>query len=124
MGGNTKFIAKDKVSRGELGFGDIEFRSIRKAEQREHIRVASFDQRAGGVADDPLSGGYIVSLPAFAGFNHKFWVVFGDVVEVVGNGSAHVVGWIILEIFQKGDDGAGGIDVLRELFSPREEDTP
>ena len=64
---------------------DVEFGAAGEAEQGENIWVAVFDQGAGGVSDDPVAAGDLFLFPAFAGFDDDFRVVFGDVVQVVGD---------------------------------------
>ena len=54
----------------------MDFRFAGKAEQGKDGGVADFDKCAGGVADDPLTGGDLVGLPALAGFDDKLGVIF------------------------------------------------
>lgn len=59
-------------------------------------------------------------IPAFQKIDHKVRVVFGDVVEVVGDGFADVEAGISFEIFE---DRAGEGGVVYESFEaegPRE----
>ena len=46
-------------------------------------------------------------------------MIFGNVVEVIGYGPTNVVGWVIHEAIEQGDDGQRIGNVLFELASPR-----
>lgn len=78
-----------------------------EGKEAEGLGVAFFDEGAGGVFDDPSCMG-IGLVPVLDEVKHVIGVVFGEVVEVVGDGLADVKGVVGAEGLEDGL-GEGGV---------------
>ena len=76
----------------QLGF-------LSEPEQGKNFGVAFFDQGSCCVPDDPFSCRHLLGLPGLAGFDDQLWVIFRNVIEVVGDRSPHIIGRIVFEVF-------------------------
>ncbi len=102
-GGQFKRIAQADTLRAG-GEGGLRARLLAGAEQGEGARVAALHQGAQGVAHDPAGAG-VGAVPAGDEVEHALRMVLGDVVEVVGDGFAHVERSVGA---QRGQQGQGG----------------
>jgi hypothetical protein len=84
---------------------------LAETEEGEGLGMAALDEGAAGVFGDPtaLRGGG--DVPGGEAVEHPVGVVFGDVVEVVGDGFADVEGGIVA---QGVEDASGGLGVLHK----------
>ena len=98
---------------GEGGF-------LAEAEEGEGLRMAAFDEGATGVFGDPLAVGCFGDVPGGEAVEDPVGVVFGDVVEVVGDGFADVESGVVAQGVEDGGGGVGVLDKGLEAEAPGE----
>lgn len=81
--------------RGECGWGERDFWFRGSAHEAQGAGIALFDERAEGLFDDPFAGWRGGLRPTGADVESEVGMVFGDVVEVIGDGAADVEFWIV-----------------------------
>ena len=98
---------------GEGGF-------LAEAEESQGLGVAAFDEGATGVFGDPLAVGCFGDVPGGEAVEDPVGVVFGDVVEVVGDGFADVESGVVAQGVEDGGGGVGVLDKGLEAEAPGE----
>lgn len=116
-GGEGERIAElDTAGGGDEGGGD-EAGGGGGAVEGKGAGVALFNEGAGAVAHNPGGAG-VGAVPGFGAVEDGGGVVFGDVVEVVGDGFAHVERGVGAQSIEDGGGGGGIGDEGGEALAP------
>lgn len=86
---------------------DFDFDLAAGSDDSEGPGISLFDESAEGVAGDPGGVWAFTQGPGVEEIEHPSGVVFGDVVEVVGDGFSDVKTRVSAEVLEDGEDGGG-----------------